>query len=239
MKWGRAFDRALQLDFDFVATGHHARIVSTPTGPALARGTDPAKDQSYVLYMLGPEQLGRTLLPIGEMTKAEVREHAAALGLRTASKRESMDVCFITRGGRESFLGARIPRRAGRVVDTEGVEVATHDGIDAFTIGQRRGVNVAVGERRYVVDISAADGTVTVGPRDSLLRDRVAVRDLQLARPLPDEFLVQTRAHGVVTPARWANDHVVFASPQPRVAPGQVIACYDGDVCCGGGIVAA
>src|SRR5262245_58935418 len=127
--------------------------------------------------MLGSEQLARTLLPIGELTKAEVREHAHALGLRTAAKRESMDVCFITKNGRESFLGARIPRRGGTIVDTDGNEVGTHDGIDAFTIGQRRGVNVAVGERRYIVDISAADATVTVGPRDALLRDRVRLRD--------------------------------------------------------------
>jgi tRNA-uridine 2-sulfurtransferase len=239
MKWGAAFERARQLDYDYVATGHHARIVATPRGPALARGEDPAKDQSYVLYMLGAEQLARTLLPVGELTKAQVRQHAADLGLRTASKRESMDVCFITRGGREAFLGARIPRQTGHIVDTEGVVVGEHDGIDAFTIGQRRGVNVAVGERRYIVDISADDATVTVGSREALLRDRVQVRDLVLAHPLPDEFLVQTRAHGAVTPARIENDYVVFTSPQPRVAPGQVVACYDGDVVCGGGIAAA
>src|SRR5258705_11503349 len=102
MKWGRAFERAQQLGFDFVATGHHARVVATADGPALARGHDPAKDQSYVLYMLGPEQLARTLLPVGELTKAQVRDRAHALGLRTADKRESMDVCFITRKGREA-----------------------------------------------------------------------------------------------------------------------------------------
>jgi tRNA-specific 2-thiouridylase len=239
MKWGRAFERAQQLGFDAVATGHHARVVATGDGPALARGRDPAKDQSYVLYMLGREQLAHTLLPIGELTKTEVREHARALGLRTAAKRESMDVCFITRNGREAFLGARIPRRGGRIVDTAGTQAGTHDGIDAFTIGQRRGVNVAVGERRYVVDISAADATVTVGPHDALLRDRVRLRDVRLSRALPDELMVQTRAHGTPTSARLDGDEVVFETPQPRVAPGQVVACYDGDVCCGGGIVAA
>ena len=239
MKWGRAFERAHQLGFDSVATGHHARVVATAEGPALARGLDPAKDQSYVLYMLGREQLARTLLPIGELTKADVREHAHALGLRTAAKRESMDVCFITKNGRESFLGARIPRRAGTIVDTDGTEVGHHDGIDAFTIGQRRGVNVAVGERRYVVDISPADATVTVGPHDALLRERVQLRDLQLSRPLPRDLTVQTRAHGTPTAAHLDGDEIVFATPQPRVAPGQVVACYDGDVCCGGGIAAA
>jgi len=238
MKWGRAFERAQKLGFDFVATGHHARVVQTEDGPALARGADIAKDQSYVLYMLGPGELARTLLPVGELTKEEVRELARTLGLRTASKRESMDVCFITRGGREAFLGARIPRRDGAIVDTRGAQVGTHDGVDAFTIGQRRGLGVAVGARRYVVDLSVSDATVTVGPRDALLRDRVRLREAHFVRTPPTDMLVQTRAHGSVTPARLIGRDVVFATPQPRVAPGQVVACYDGDVCCGGGIAA-
>jgi tRNA-uridine 2-sulfurtransferase len=236
MKWGRAFDRAQQLGFDFVATGHHARVVSTDAGPALARGADPAKDQSYVLYMLRADQLTRTLLPVGEMTKADVRARASALGLRTASKRESMDVCFITRGGREAFLGARIERRPGRIVDEDGVTVGAHDGIDAFTIGQRRGVGVAAGERRYVVGIDAASSTVVVGNRDALLVERVGLRDMHFTRALPDRFVVQTRAHGRVALAHLEDDTVVFEEPQPRVAPGQVVACYDGELCCGGGI---
>jgi tRNA-specific 2-thiouridylase len=239
MKWGRAFERARQLGFDYVATGHHARIVDSAHGPALARGADPAKDQSYVLALVEGDHLARTLLPIGELTKAEVRGRAHALGLRTASKRESMDVCFITKGGRETFLGARIPRRPGRIVDTDGTAVGAHDGVDAFTIGQRRGVNVAVGERRYVVDIDTDAALVTVGPRDELLRERVRVRDVQFSAPIPEAMLVQTRAHGVATPARFDGEEIVFAVPQPRVAPGQLVACYDGDVCFGGGIAAA
>jgi tRNA-specific 2-thiouridylase len=238
MKWGKAFARARQLGFDSVATGHHARVVETAEGPALGRGLDPAKDQSYVLYMLGAEELAHTLLPVGEMTKAEVRERAAALGLRTASKRESMDVCFITRGGREAFLGARIERRPGTIVDTEGEVVGAHDGVEAFTIGQRRGTNVAIGERRYVVDIKADDATVTVGPRSALMCERVALRDVRLTRGLPPNFVVQTRAHGRVASARFDGDDIVFDEPQTRVAPGQVVACYDGELCCGGGIAA-
>ena len=240
MKFGRVLERARQLDFDFVATGHHARVVMTDDGPALARGVDRAKDQSYVLYMLGAEELTRTLLPVGELTKADVRAHARALGLRTADKRESMDVCFIKRGGREAFLGARIPRRSGAIVDLQGIVVGTHDGIDAFTIGQRRGLGVAAGERRYVTDIAAGTSTVTVGPRDALLHERVRLRDVHWSRTPrdPREMLVQSRAHGAPTAARLDGDELVFASPQPRVAPGQVVAFYDGDLCCGGGIVA-
>ncbi len=238
MKFGRVLERARQLDFEFVATGHHARIVATDDGPALARAADPAKDQSYVLYMLGPAELARVMLPVGEMTKAEVRDRARALELRTAEKRESMDVCFIKRGGREAFLGARIPRRSGSIVDEHGAVVGAHDGIDAFTIGQRRGLGVAVGERRYVTDITVGTATVTVGPRDALLQDRIVLRDVLLSRALPDEMQAQARAHGTPFPATLAGDVLEFASPQPRISPGQVVAFYDGNVCCGGGIVA-
>ena len=238
MKFGRVLERARVLGYDSVATGHHARVVHTAEGPALARAADGAKDQSYVLYMLGAAELAHTLLPVGEMTKADVRERATALGLRTASKRESMDVCFITRGGREAFLGSRIARRPGTIVDTSGAVVGAHDGIEAFTIGQRRGTNVAIGERRYIVDISAPDATVTVGTKSELMCDRVRVRDVRLTRSLPPLFSVQTRAHGRVAAARFDGDAIVFEEPQTRVAPGQVVACYDGELCCGGGIAA-
>jgi tRNA-specific 2-thiouridylase len=245
MKFGRVLERARRLDYDFVATGHHARVVPSLDGPAIARAVDRAKDQSYVLYMLGAEELSRTLLPVGELTKTEVRQQARALGLRTADKPDSMDVCFITRHGREAFLGARIPRRAGAIIDEGGDVVGAHDGIDAFTIGQRRGLGVAVGERRYVTDIAVGTATVTVGPRDALLRDRVRLRDLRLrdvsqsgAPRAARTMLAQSRAHGTPVAATLERDEVVFATPQPRVAPGQVVAFYDGDVCCGGGIVA-
>lgn len=239
MKFGRLLERADQLGFEEVATGHHARIVDTPDGAAIARGVDVNKDQSYVLYMLGRREIERTRLPIGEMTKSEVRERASALGLRTADKQESMDVCFITRGGRSAFLGDRIGRRPGSIVDSSGAEVGSHDGIDAFTIGQRRGTGVAVGERRYVIDIEPATATVTLGPRNELLRDRVGLRDMRFVRTPPTDVIVQTRAHGTPVAARLEGDAIVFTTPQPRVAPGQVVACYDGDVLLGGGIALA
>jgi tRNA-specific 2-thiouridylase len=238
MKFGRVLERARQLDYEFVATGHHARVVTTAEGPALARGADPAKDQSYVLYMLGATQLEHTLLPVGELTKADVRERARGLSLRTADKRESMDVCFITRGGREAFLGARIPRRQGTIIDERGLVVGTHDGVDSFTVGQRRGLGVAVGERRYVTDIAPESATVTVGPRADLLRERVQLRNVDRTRSLPDPLLAQARAHSAPFTASLRGDELVFAQPQPRIAPGQVVAFYDGDICCGGGIVA-
>jgi tRNA-uridine 2-sulfurtransferase len=236
MKFGRLLERADQLGFEEVATGHHARIVDTPRGPAIARGIDQGKDQSYVLYMLGRREIERSRLPIGEMTKADVRARALELGLRTATKQESMDVCFITRGGRAAFLGSRIGRRPGTIVDSSGAVLGAHDGVDAFTVGQRRGTGVAVGERRYVVDIASPTATVTLGPREELLRDRVQLRDMMFVHTPPIEVIAQTRAHSTPVAARLDGNTVVFREPQPRVAPGQVVACYDGDVLLGGGI---
>src|SRR6478735_790467 len=150
IKFGRLLDRSRAMGFDAVATGHHARITVDAGGRRrLARGADGAKDQSYVLYMLREDALMRIRLPVGELTKPEVRAHARRLGLRTADKRESMDVCFITRGGKDAFLGARIGRSPGELVTTDGETVGAHAGVDAFTVGQRRGLGVALGVRRY------------------------------------------------------------------------------------------
>jgi tRNA-specific 2-thiouridylase len=242
IKFGRLLERAEVTGFDAVATGHHARVVAAPEGLRLARGRDPGKDQSYVLYMLRQADLARLLLPVGEMTKAAVRAEAAALGLRTADKPESMEVCFITRGGRERFLAERGVMRAGDIVDPAGRVVGHHDGAAAFTIGQRRGLGVAAGQRRYVLDVDAAGGAVTVGPYAALLRDDVRLGGLTFvtgSRPAAGEpLLVQVRAHATPVGGRLDGDTVRFARPQPRVAPGQVVALYRGDLLVGGGIAA-
>lgn len=241
MKWGRLFDRARAMGFDALATGHHARIVrDAATGRvSLHRGADVAKDQSYVLAILGSEQLAMTMLPVGEMTKSDVRAHAAHLGLRTATKAESMDVCFITRGGRTAFLDDRIPRAPGPVVGVDGVALGTHDGVRAFTVGQRRGVAVATGERRYVVAVDAPTATVTVGGRPDLLRERVDVERVTFtgdAIPYGTAVEVQVRAHGEPASGVWRGDHVEWCRPNPRVAPGQTVALYDGERVLGAGI---
>lgn len=239
MKFGRALERAAELGFDAVATGHHARVTGGGPVPfALRRGADPAKDQSYVLYMLGQEELARTLLPVGALTKAEVRERARNLGLRTAAKAESMDVCFITRGGREDFIHDRVPARGGVLVDTAGTEIGRHDGIAGFTVGQRRGLGVSMGERRYVVDVDAATAAVTIGERPDLLRADVECDAVSFVAAAPDAsevLLAQTRAHGVPAPGRLIGAKFEWTEPQPRVAPGQAVVVYRGDAVVGGG----
>jgi tRNA-specific 2-thiouridylase len=191
--------------------------------------------------MLGADELARTLLPVGELTKADVRAHAARLRLRTAAKAESMDVCFITKGGRHDFLARRIELTPGEVVDADGGVLGHHDGVETFTVGQRRGVGVALGERRYVVAVDAPAARVTLGSRDDLLRDRIAVPDLKWAGSAPaadDVVQVQYRAHGAVVDATVLGDEVRFITPQPRVSPGQAVVCYAGDVVLGGGTAA-
>jgi len=241
IKFGRALDRALALGFEAIASGHHARVDRAPDGSyRLRRGADTAKDQSYVLYMLGQGELARTLLPVGELTKAEVRSQAARLRLRTAEKPESMDVCFIARGERTRFLDARTEARPGPVVDTAGRVLGGHRGVTRFTIGQRRGLGIDGGGPRYVVGLDAVTATVTVGDRAALLRDEIPIRDVHFVDRAPgrDRLLVQTRAHGEALPGWLDCDRVRLGSPTPRVAPGQVVALYDGDQVVGGGLAA-
>lgn len=247
LKFHRLAVRAEQLGFDAVATGHHARVVGGPEGPRLARGRDRAKDQSYVLHMLTSVQLARVLLPVGELTKADVRARASALGLRTATKPESQDTCFITAsGGRTAFLGSRIPLRPGRLVDRHGTTVGSVAALELVTVGQRRGLGGGGGERRFATAIDVDAGTVTVGPADDLLTPQVVLGELAWphGRPLApgDRVQVQMSAHGQPVPATWNGvDAVCFDVPQRRPAPGQTVVFYDettGDIVQGGGVAA-
>jgi tRNA-specific 2-thiouridylase len=247
LKFDRFLERASQLGFDAIATGHHARVQAPTADVAvwrLRRGVDEAKDQSYVLHMLGQEQLARLHLPVGEMTKAEVRRRAAALGLRTANKPDSQDVCFLSSsGGRQEFLGARIPLRPGTVIDRSGAVVGRVPAVELVTVGQRRalgnpGGTLAPGERRYAVEVDVPAGIVTVGPVEELLVSEVGVEAVTwTAAALPDgaPVLAQFSAHGAPLPGRWHPGRVVLEERTRRVAPGQSVALYAGDVVVGGG----
>jgi tRNA-specific 2-thiouridylase len=250
LKFDRLLRRADQLGFDAVATGHHARIRRTPRGRyALERGADPAKDQSYVVHMLDQSSLARTLFPVGDIDKAQVRRLAADRGLRTASKPDSQDVCFITTtGGRQTFLGDRIPFRRGSVVDAAGAAVGEVDALELVTVGQRRGIGLpGGGPKRYVVDVDLAARRVVVGDESALMRDELSVRDVVWTdRPCSGQVRAQTSAHGVTESGSLVpGDDPTVATlrwdrPQRRVAPGQSVVFYDaGDRrVLGGGIAA-
>ena len=235
LKFDVLLRRAEMLGFDAVATGHHARVVTVADGTRrIGRGADTAKDQSYVLYPLTAIELERVLLPIGEMTKDVVRERAAALHLRTATKPDSQDVCFITRtDGRAAFLEQRAELHPGRIVDTDGTQVGTVSAVELVTIGQRRGLNLAGGSgRRFVVDVDVASATVTVGPPQHLLRDEVALDTMVWAtEPVRGRVRVQCSAHGAASDAlvdlqQDGRVIVRFDEPQRRVAAGQSVVLY-------------
>lgn len=252
LKFDRLLERARVLGFDAVATGHHARRERSPAGRfRLRRGKDPLKDQSYVLAMLGQDQLARTRFPIGSMTKGEVRAEAARLGLRTAAKPDSQDVCFIRSDqGRRGFLGDRLPLHAGRLVDdASGEDLGSVDAIELVTVGQRRGMgHSADGRRRYVTAVDVAARRVRLGPEEAALAGGLDLHTVTWVdgRPPGPSALAQCSAHGRPVDCTFAVDgtetlQVRFSAPQRRVAPGQTVALYDPedpDVVLGSGVAA-
>ncbi len=244
LKFDRLLDRADALGFDAVATGHHARIVQKADGSRrVARGADADKDQSYVLHMLDQHQLARTLLPVGAMTKADVRHAAADLGLRTATKPDSQDVCFITSSaGRAGFLAERLDLHPGVVVDGDDREVGRVDAVELVTVGQRKGLGVSgSGERRFAVSVDVPRRRVVIGAEADLDCDATPLDDLAwVDGEVPGEVLVQTSAHGRPSPAHVTGDadviEVQWSAAHRRVAAGQSVVLYLGDEVVGSGI---
>ena len=240
IKFDRLLRRATTLGFDAVATGHHARVVTAADGTRrVARGVDAAKDQSYVLHMLGQEQLARTLLPVGVLSKAEVRSRAEQLGLATAAKPDSQDVCFVTTtAGRRGFLADRTALTPGQVVDLAGRRVGRVDSVELVTVGQRRGLGLeGGGPPRFVTEVDVPRATVRVGSRDDLLRSHVGLRDVVWAAGrVEGPVAAQTSAHGAPRPGALHGDVLWWDELQPRVAPGQSVVLYEGDEVLGGGL---
>jgi tRNA-specific 2-thiouridylase len=236
IKFDRLLERATRLGFDALATGHHARVDRSRSRQRLLRGVDAAKDQSYVLSMLGQRALNRLVLPVGELTKVEVRAVAAARGLRTAAKPDSQDVCFIhSDGGRRTFLSERIELHPGTLV-SDGRTVGEVDAVELVTVGQRRGLgHDAEGARRYALAVDVATRRVEVGPAPAARVAGVALARGSLTwvdDPLLDgaPMLAQVSAHGRPLPARFNGGDraaVTFFESQRPVAPGQTVAFYD------------
>ncbi|PRY02121.1 tRNA 2-thiouridine(34) synthase MnmA [Allonocardiopsis opalescens] len=248
IKFAAVLDRAVALGFDAVCTGHHARLL----GGVLHRSVDTAKDQSYVLAVLRPDQLARAMFPLGDVTKDEVRREAARRGLAVADKPDSHDVCFIADGDTAGFLGRRLGSAPGPVVDASGEVVGRHDGAYAYTVGQRRGLNLGGGtvDRRYVLSIEPVSNTVRVGPAEALDVDEItAERPVWSGGPAPSEPVrcqVQLRAHGEVHPCTARLDggllRIRLDAPARGVAAGQAAVLYDeatGTAVLGSGTISA
>ena len=255
VKFGRLREIAHSLGAERVATGHYARTAVAPTGrQRLLRAVDPRKDQSYVLYALDQSQLAAASFPLGESAKDDVRVEAAELGFPVAGKPDSQDLCFVPRGDYREYLREHAPNVLvpGDVVDETGSVVGQHSGAAGFTVGQRRGLP-ALGERRYVSDVDARGGRVTIAPRGALLMDRVWAFDMNwIDEPAPTdaterrvEVKVRSASPAVaatlITGTTEGDEgsggtvSIVFDEPIFAPAPGQAVVAYvDQAVLCGG-----
>ncbi len=251
IKFDRLWSRAHALEADFVATGHYARIENGADGRFhLMRAADDSKDQSYFLFTLGQTELARTLFPLGAITKTEVRARARALGLANADKPESQEICFVPDGDYARFVErASAPEqiRAGAIVDSAGNRLAEHAGVHRFTVGQRRGLGVATGERLYVREIRPESGEVVVASRDcldarGLTAERVSLVDDSIVSGAEVRVEVKIRYRHPAIPATMRIDssrhaEVRFIASGPAVTPGQACVFYRGDEVLGGGFI--
>lgn len=254
IKFGKLFDYADSVGAEYVATGHYAKLVqqTRPDGspePALLRGRDSAKDQSYVLFGIRREYLPKMMLPVGDYEKPVIRRIAATLGLNVAEKKDSQEICFVTQGRYDEFVrGRRLHNghdidTAGDLVMTDGTVVGEHAGIEGFTVGQRKGLGVALGEPKFVVRIEADTNRVVLGDRQELACGRLSAANtnwLVDESVVPSNCQVQIRYNAAPVSATVqllpdARLEVAFDEPQAGVAPGQAVVCYDGDRTLGGG----
>jgi len=245
IKFGKLFDYADSVDAAFVATGHYARLDGEGDSIRLLRGIDSSKDQSYVLFGIRRDLLRRMMLPVGGYEKPEIRRLAGLVGLNVAEKKDSQEICFVTSGHHGEFVRNRNGSNgsAGDIVTVDGRVVGQHEGIESYTIGQRRGLGVAMGEPWFVVRIFPDTRQVVIGRKQDLASAGLLANDTNwLADPGVGEFEceAQIRYNSRSTPAvaRLQDDGtltVSFEQPQNGVAPGQAVVLYDGDRVLGGG----
>ena len=253
IKFGRLFDYAAGVEADFLATGHYARMIDGQ----LHRGLDGHKDQSYALFGIGKSRLPRMLLPVGDYEKTEIRKIAESLQLGVAGKRDSQEICFVTQGHHSDFVKARRPElvgtTAGDFVTTDGRVVGSHSGYEAFTVGQRKGLGIALGTPHFVIRIDPETNQVVLGEKESLACGQLSAGDAnwlvgpetlsRLAASEPaDGLSVQIRYNGSPEPASVEVDPasperftVHFDRPVDAVAPGQAAVVYHGTPVLGGG----
>ncbi len=246
LKFQRLYHRALELGCDYIATGHYVRRVEAADGTVtLHKALDADKEQSYVLYNMTQEQLRRTLFPLGELTKAEVREIAQREGFLNAKKHDSQDICFVPDGDYAAFIQEYTGKTyaPGPVYDVDGNKLGTHRGIIHYTIGQRKGLGLALGKPMYVKATDAEKNTVTLATNDQLFSSKVYAEHLNwIAGDVPSEpitVVARVRYHGKDQPATLhflGNGNILadFQVAQRAVTPGQAIVFYQGDQMLGG-----
>ncbi len=245
LKFGKLFEYADSMGAQYVATGHYARILPSPDGLGLYRGIDKTKDQSYVLFGIPRHRLSRILFPLGNHSKAEIRQWAAQIGLRVAEKAESQEICFVPDQDHTRLIRQRRPGldTSGPIVTTDGRVVGQHPGIEHFTIGQRKGLRVALGDRRYVVRIDPESHCVVLGSHEELARWELTASGANWLieppdRPFDAEVKIRYRTPAVpatVQPLGPDQFHVRFHQPCYGVAPGQAAVCYQNNRVLGGG----
>jgi tRNA-specific 2-thiouridylase len=242
-------NKALGLGADYIATGHYARLEysSTYGRYTVQRAQDSKKDQTYVLYGLTQEQIARTLMPLGEFKKEQVRKMAGDLGLSVAAKAESQEICFVVDDNYRNFLREKtMDIQPGPFLNMNGEVIGRHQGIPFYTIGQRRGLGLAGGQRLYVVNIDQEHNTITVGPEEAILDNDLIASDLNLV--LYSELMekldveAQVRYNGspspaVIKPLEDGRLHVHFKNPQRSITPGQAVVFYQGDYLVGGATI--
>lgn len=252
IKFEALLGRALQLGFDYLATGHYARLGYDPATSRylVSRAMDQAKDQTYVLYTFTQAQLARTLMPLGPYYKPEVREMAARWGFKVARKPESQEICFIPQGSYRDFLAARVPERIkpGPIVDSGGNLLGTHQGLAYYTVGQRRGLGIAAGKPLYVTELRPESNTLVVGPAEEVYRCELVATEnnfipfsrLEGETPVQAQVRYQAKpAPARLVPLQGNRVLVIFAEPQWAITPGQAVVYYQDKLLVGGGTIAA
>ncbi|MFA5375577.1 MAG: tRNA 2-thiouridine(34) synthase MnmA [Dehalococcoidia bacterium] len=250
VKFAALLNKARELDAEFVATGHYARIerLGSSGRYQLKKGSDGGKDQSYFLYFLRQDIMERILLPLGEMKKERVRDIAKSLGLASADRDESQDVCFVARGDYRGFVGARMPQAGepGPILDRQGNELGRHQGILSYTIGQRKGMGISAREPLYVTGIDAKHNAIIVGTKADVYGDELVASNLNwiefdtFEQPIELKAKIRYRhreGEAVVTPISNSEVNVKFAQPQMAITPGQAVVFYNGSVVVGGGTI--
>lgn len=248
LKFGKLFEYADSIGAEFVATGHYARLERQEDGQiALCRGRDESKDQSYVLFGVNRDLLGRLKFPLGVYRKDEIRRMASDLGLRVAAKRDSQEICFIADQDHARFIRQRPDHRdsSGEIVTSDGKVVGRHDGLEQFTIGQRKGLKIAFGQPRYVIRIEADTRRVVIGKWEELARNELTATEVNWlvkeeiwGRPLHCQVKIRYRSRAVpaVVEAKGADRFwAEFLEPCYGVASGQAVVCYQEDRLLGGG----